>query len=249
VVAAGGTRSRGGSALRTSGAAVLPVAGAAVLLALAAAAAAFATPGLRRRAEPSPLGSGEVPDRLEVLDPPDPVVPELGAGAAGWVGPAARVLLAVLLLVLVVSVVLRLGRGRGRLRLRPLRAAEGAATHDVRAEAQLIAALDAGLLDLADDDRDPRRAVIACWVRLEQVAAAAGVPRRPADTPADLVLRLLYRTDTPLSGPVLERFAATYRLARYAARAVDERMRTQAQSALRQLRQELHHARSGAGAP
>jgi hypothetical protein len=248
-VAAGGTRVRGGSALPAAGAALLPVAGAALLLVLAATAAAFAAPGLRRRAEPAPLGTAQVPDQLDVLNPPEPVVPELGAGAAGWIGPAARALLAVLLVVLVASVLLRLGRGRGRLRLRPLRAAEGVATREVRAEAQLIAALDAGLLDLAADDRDPRRAVIACWVRLEQVAAAAGVPRQPADTPADLVLRLLYRADTPLSGPVLERFAVTYRLARYATRTVDERMRTQARSALRHLRQELESARSGAGIP
>ena len=31
--------------------------------------------------------------------------------------------------------------------------------------------------------RDPRRAVIACWVRLEQAAAAAGTPRQVGDSP------------------------------------------------------------------
>ncbi len=53
----------------------------------------------------------------------------------------------------------------------------------------MLAAVDAGLADL--DDGDPRAAVIACWVRLEEAAAAAGTPREPGDTPGELVLRLL----------------------------------------------------------
>ena len=60
-----------------------------------------------------------------------------------------------------------------------------------RTAEELVAALDAGLEELSDADRDPRRAVIACWVRLEQAAAAAGTPRHPGDTPTDLVGRLL----------------------------------------------------------
>ena len=38
--------------------------------------------------------------------------------------------------------------------------------------------LDAGLVELDDRTTDPRTAVIACWVRLEEAAAAAGVPRQ-----------------------------------------------------------------------
>ena len=56
----------------------------------------------------------------------------------------------------------------------------------------VVAALDAGLADLSDTDADPRRAVIACWVRLEQAAAAAGTPAQPGDSPTDLVARLLH---------------------------------------------------------
>src|SRR6476469_4708032 len=32
-------------------------------------------------------------------------------------------------------------------------------------EAEMLAAVDAGLAELSDSDADPRRAVIACWVR------------------------------------------------------------------------------------
>ena len=58
--------------------------------------------------------------------------------------------------------------------------------------AEVVAAVDAGLLDLDDADPDPRRAVIACWVRLEQAAAAAGTPaagRRHLDRPGAAAAR------------------------------------------------------------
>ncbi|GAB3945699.1 hypothetical protein GCM10027614_37920 [Micromonospora vulcania] len=108
----------------------------------------------------------------------------------------------------------------------------------------MVAALDAGLLELDDRDTDPRVAVIACWVRLEEAAATAGVPRRPGDTPTDLVTRLL-RGDPEagvpaiVSADVLAEFAHVYREARYATHPVDERTRDQARAALRRLRGEL----------
>src|SRR5205814_870257 len=79
---------------------------------------------------------------------------------------------------------------------------------------QVIAAVEAGLSDLDDADADPRRAVIACWVRLEQAAAAAGTPRNVGDTPTELVTRLL--TGHAVSAAVPYRLAEVYRLARYA---------------------------------
>src|SRR3712207_8046931 len=52
----------------------------------------------------------------------------------------------------------------------------------------------------------------SCWVRLERSAAAAGTERRPADAPADYVLRLL--AAHRVSRQVLDRFADVYRHAR-----------------------------------
>ncbi|MEU8615511.1 DUF4129 domain-containing protein, partial [Actinoplanes sp. NPDC048791] len=98
-------------------------------------------------------------------------------------------------------------------------------------------ALDAGLQELSDTDRDPRRAVIACWVRLEQAAAAAGTPRHAGDSPTDLVARLL--AEQRLDAGVLTPFAAVYRQARYATHTVDDQMRQQARSALERLRVDL----------
>jgi hypothetical protein len=79
--------------------------------------------------------------------------------------------------------------------------------------------------------------VIACWLRLEEAAAAVGTPRQPGDAPADLVLRLL--TTHQVSAAVLLPLAEVYRLARYATHTVDTGMRDSARAALRQLRAEL----------
>jgi hypothetical protein len=57
--------------------------------------------------------------------------------------------------------------------------------HRLARESALVAALDAGLLDLSDTDQDPRRAVIAAYARLERVLAAFGLARRPAETPQE----------------------------------------------------------------
>ena len=98
-------------------------------------------------------------------------------------------------------------------------------------------AVDHGLHALAETDTDARRAVIACWTRLEAAAAEAGTRRGPGDTSTDLVLRLLSAHD--VSGDVLASFAEIYRVARFATHAVDAAMRGRAQAALRQLRDEL----------
>jgi hypothetical protein len=120
---------------------------------------------------------------------------------------------------------------------RTRRTAEGTAR-------EVVAALDAGLVELDDRDTDPRTAVIACWVRLEEAAEEAGVPRLAGDTPTDLVSRLLRGDPTAgvpaiASADVLDGFAHVYREARYATHTVDERMRDQARAALRRLRGEL----------
>jgi hypothetical protein len=100
-----------------------------------------------------------------------------------------------------------------------------------------VAALDAGLTNLSDSDADPRLAVIACWVRLEEAAALAGTPRHPGDTPTDLVERVL--ASHRVSRAVLDDFAGVFREARYATHPVSERTRADAIRALGLLRSEL----------
>lgn len=205
------------------------------LLGLAALAASRSSFGIDRVEPPSDIAPTLPEQRLPSAAP---AVGQPTASLPDWI-PLVGVAFCAAAALLVVGVLLRalirdLWRRRPTLtgrRNRPARTAE-------RTAAEVVAALDAGLLDLSDTDADPRRAVIACWVRLEQTAEAAGVDRLPGDTPADFVTRLL-RNGRPVSADVLAALAAVYREARYATHTVDERMRAQARSALRRLRAEL----------
>jgi hypothetical protein len=221
-----------------------PLAAVLALLFLASLAATRSAPQLDRF-NPDAAPTTEAPPLL----PPTPEDPtaqpsrepaEAGSDLPAWTGTVALVLLGVvgvLVIGLVTWALLRQAmsrRGSRKGRRDPRRP-------EPRTAEDLVAALDAGLQELSDTDRDPRRAVIACWVRLEQAAAAAGTPRHAGDSPTDLVARLL--AEQRLDAGVLTPFAAVYRQARYATHTVDDQMRQQARSALERLRLDL-----GAGA-
>ncbi|SDY73620.1 protein of unknown function [Micromonospora pattaloongensis] len=220
-----------------------PLTAVALLLGLAAVAAAHSSLRFTRVERPIE----EVPALPDYAEPPTAPTASPQAVAAAeqtelpdWIATAA-IALCVAAVIVVMALVLR-ATLRDLLRRRDrARSARSSAT---RTAADVVAALDAGLVDLSDSDADPRRAVIACWVRLEQAAAAAGTPRKIGDTPTDLVTRLL-SGHGPDGGPavvsaeVLAAFAHVYREARYATHAVDERMRAQARTALQRLRTEL----------
>ncbi|MFC0526293.1 DUF4129 domain-containing protein [Phytohabitans kaempferiae] len=215
-----------------------PLAAVVLLLALAAVAAAHSSPQIGRVNEQSEeSGPGPELERheVQVTEQPGDFVDTDPAEVPSWLGTAAVVIgvvvLAVLLGLMVWSFARDIARRRGRGKMPPRELRRTASAEEV------VAALDAGLIDLSDTDLDPRRAVIACWLRLEQAAAAAGTPRQVADTPTDLVTRLLGEHN--VSADVLASFADVYREARYATRAVDEQMREHARSALQRLRAEL----------
>nr|WP_309299492.1 DUF4129 domain-containing protein [Phytohabitans aurantiacus] len=215
-----------------------PLAGVAVLLTLAAVAAAHSSVRLGRVESPAgPAPSLEEPERIRV-EPSETAEPFAAASVTvpSWLVKLVVAIGIVLLAVLIGMMVWVLARDlvkKRRMRAMPARRARPGQT----SAQDVVAALDAGLVDLSDADSDPRRAVIACWLRLEQAAAAAGTPRQATDTPTDLVTRLL--AGHHISADVLARFADVYREARYATHTVDERMRTQAREALQRLRAEL----------
>jgi hypothetical protein len=219
----------------------VPLLAVAALLAAGVAAAALSSPEVTR--VPVPTERHQQPPAGASAAPPTagPTLPaRLGhqIELPGWVDVLLSGLCLALVLTVVGMLVWYVVRDRFLVRTAPLVAAEGRISPPVSTRTEdVVAALDAGLVGLSDQDADPRRAVIACWVRLEQAAAAAGTPRHPGDTPTDLVARLLGAHQ--VSQPVLDEFAALYREARYGTHVVDDRMRDAAVRSLGHLRAEL----------
>lgn len=157
-----------------------------------------------------------------------------------------RIMQAVALLLIALCVLAVLNRirwGRFGLRLtRPDRGldafvvGEAAEDEEVDEAAALAREIRAGIRAL-DADPAPREAVIACWLRLEAAAAASGVPRGPAETPAELVARVL--AAHRVRRPALERLAEAYRWARYSPHRVDEHTRERARHALEDVERDL----------
>ncbi|TDC69180.1 DUF4129 domain-containing protein [Micromonospora sp. KC606] len=225
-----------------------PVAAMALLLAAAALAAGHSSIGASR-IPPAADNIPYVPQYPTAEPAPSiPVEPRDGAEATRanvpqWIATVAVVLLGLAVLAALGYLTWTLLRGALRRTTRAVPAARARRSAEGTAR-EVVAALDAGLVELDDADTDPRTAVIACWVRLEEAATEAGVPRHTGDTPTDLVTRLL-RGDPAAGVPaiasadVLDSFAHVYREARYATHTVDARMRDQARAALRRLRGEL----------
>ena len=76
-------------------------------------------------------------------------------------------------------------------------------------------------------------AVIACWVRLEEAAAAGGVDRLPWETATELTVRLLARFDVPETA--VDRLLDLYRTARYSRHQLGEDDRADAVASLQAI--------------
>jgi hypothetical protein len=100
---------------------------------------------------------------------------------------------------------------------------------------EVLDAVEAALRRI--NEGEPNDAVIACWVLLEQAAARAGTAPGAADTPAELVERVL--AEHRVSPGPLGRLADLYRTARYSTHPLGEDARTEAQRSLAQVRAEL----------
>lgn len=216
---------------------LLPVAAVVALLGLAMLAAAFGNPAVDVvpvEQRPLPTAPGDFDDDPAEADvdnlPPDAQAPSRLPGGPLLAGCG------VLVLLVIVGVGWWFARTAPTpvqfVRIRPVTV--GADPDQAR---RLRAAIDEGLSDLAENDADPRRAVIACWVRLERAAADAGTGRGPGDTSSDLVARVLARHQ--VSREVLATLAGLYREARFAPHDVSTHTRERARAALRQIRDEL----------
>lgn len=86
-------------------------------------------------------------------------------------------------------------------------------------------------------------AIIACWVGVEDAAADAGVGRGPAETAAELTVRVLGRLAVPADAT--RRLLALYRTARYSPHPLGEADRRAAVDALHEIRAALVTADDG----
>lgn len=153
-----------------------------------------------------------------------------------WVRSAVRALIllalfgAVLALLLSVRFVILRRRLRGDAKLRSSPAV--LATQEIEPDPDEVAtALADSLAGL--DAGSPRNAVVACWIRLEDLATSRGLPRQPADTPSEFVARALEAY--ALDASALERLADLYREARFSVHPLTEAHRAEARTCLERL--------------
>jgi hypothetical protein len=133
------------------------------------------------------------------------------------------VVVGVLLLAMAASILLRSQQARRR------RAA-------LAAPGDLAVLLDHTLGEL-EHETDPRRAVIAAWIRMERGLAAAGLPRLAAEAPFEYAARVLQRSGVrPAS---VRRLTDLFEQAKFSQHTIDEGMRRAAVEAVTVIRQEL----------
>jgi len=110
-------------------------------------------------------------------------------------------------------------------------------------ELTLAEALSDVLEETLDDlrnERDPRRAVIAAYARLERAVAAYGLPRRPAEAPLEYLARML--GELSVSRAAVQRLTLLFERAKFSQHEVGPEMKEQAIAALQQVQEELRAA-------
>jgi hypothetical protein len=108
-------------------------------------------------------------------------------------------------------------------------------------EAELAAQLSAVLDDSLDDlraERDPRKAVIATYARMETTLAGAGLPRAVAETPLEYLGRVL-RELLHTSAEAVARLTTLFERAKFSTHEIDGGMKNEAILALVEMRDEL----------
>lgn len=166
----------------------------------------------------------------------------------GWLGYVlgAVILLALVafaLAIIVLTIRMFSGRHNGLLRRRVLEPEEIELLTTPLPDVDLLGlntpvadAVQAGLVDVVSG-HDVRSAIIGAWLRLEDVGAQVGTPRRDTDAPGDLVQRLL--SDHDVGSRRLEELAELYRRARFSHGPLGERDRDAAVRALSAVRSDL----------
>jgi NADH:ubiquinone oxidoreductase subunit 6 (subunit J) len=100
----------------------------------------------------------------------------------------------------------------------------------------VMQALDESLDDLRRE-RDVRRAIIACYARMERAFERAGNARRPAEAPFEYLVRVLERITA--NGPAARALTELFERAKFSVEPMGEREKQEAIGALEVLRAEV----------
>jgi len=96
---------------------------------------------------------------------------------------------------------------------------------------------DRELYDAALAESDVRNGIVGCWVLLEETAANVGIPKLPAETATELVMRFLHTLDVD-PRPVAT-LAALYHEARFSSHELPADARRRAEQALAAIHADL----------
>lgn len=113
---------------------------------------------------------------------------------------------------------------------------KGRSLPELEAHKELERMLDETLDDL-HRERDPRRAVIAAYARMERSLGSYGLPRRPAEAPLEYLGRVL--AELTGSAAAARRLTRLFERAKFSEHAIDARMKDEAIAAVGAVRDEL----------
>jgi Domain of unknown function (DUF4129) len=103
--------------------------------------------------------------------------------------------------------------------------------------AEAVAAILGDTLQDLYDERDPRRAVVAAYARMERALAAHGLPRQQSEAPAEYLERTLEELSASASSA--SRLTRLFEWARFSDHPVEPGMKAEAIQALEAVRDEL----------
>ena len=113
---------------------------------------------------------------------------------------------------------------------------KGRSLPELKARKEIERMLDETLDDL-HRERDPRRAVIAAYARMERALGTYGLPRRPAEAPLEYLGRVL--AELTGSASAARRLTRLFERAKFSEHSIDLRMKEDAIAAVGAVRDEL----------
>jgi len=119
-------------------------------------------------------------------------------------------------------------------------------TPDEEVAAPAVVTGIARAIELLDEARDPHDAIERAWLGLQDAAAASGVRRRPAETPAEYTSRIIARLDTDREAA--DTLLRLYQEVRFGGHAADASTVAEARECLLRLRSSWHDRAGATGA-